>query len=52
MKKTMEIERLYKDAMYFHLIHKGYTIMQAEMILERMLLKNEKFVYAVFKQIK
>ena len=42
MKKTMEIERLYRDAIYFHLIHNGYTMTQAELVLEGILNMNKK----------
>jgi len=35
MEKISEIKRLYKDALYFYLVRKGYTTKQAELAVER-----------------
>jgi len=31
MDKQMEMKRFYRDAIYWHFIHKGYPAMKAEM---------------------
>jgi hypothetical protein len=30
-----EVKKLYKDALYFHLIHNGYTMKRAELAVGR-----------------
>ena len=33
--KNIDEKRLYKDAMYFHLIHNGYSFDKAKFLIER-----------------
>jgi hypothetical protein len=38
-----EKRRLYKDALYFHLIHKGYSNFKAEYLSKLLYRDNENF---------
>jgi len=38
----MDINMFYRDAVYFHLIHKGYSFMQADIISENVFTSNKK----------
>ena len=36
IEKTINIRKLYKDATYFHLLHEGHSIKQAELTIEKL----------------
>ncbi len=38
IEKQMETKKLYIDAAYWHLIHRGYPEKKAEMIIKKMLI--------------
>ena len=39
-----EKKELYKDAMYFHLIHNGYSFNKAEFIVKRIFRDSENII--------
>jgi len=41
--KNIDEKKLYKDAMYYHLIHNGYTFDKAKFLVERITKMKKEF---------
>jgi hypothetical protein len=44
-----EEKKLYKDAMYFHLIHNGYSLRKAQFIIKRLFIDRKNIIWLITK---
>ena len=42
MTKEAEIKKFYQDAIYWHLIRQGYSKLQAEIEIKKLIIREEK----------